>query len=100
MAYLVGAAIGITIQVAAWWRLGRLLGFDIDGGIWKRWRLLVVVYLWWCMIMWVIGEANIDDPAIDTVVLMWLPVMFGGWVLGIWELVAWVRKKTFASGPA
>ena len=100
LAYFGGVAIGFAIQIAAWWRLGRLLGFDLDSGVWKRWRWLVVAYLWWIGIMWVIGAADIDHPAIDTVVGMWLPIMLGSWVLGIWELVAWVRGLRRSSNPS
>lgn len=99
MAYLVGVVIGVVIQVGAWWRLGRLIGCDRDPRTWKRWRLLVVVYLWWGAMMWFIGADDTEHPTVVILVAMGLPLMVGSWVLGVWEVGSWLFGRNKSGEP-
>ena len=101
-AYSVGALFGtvvtLSLHIAAWWRLGRWLRVDTNPVGWIRWRWLVLPYVWVLIVIREVGSANLDHPAINLIILTWLPLMVGGWILGVVEIVSWTKRRRLGDG--
>lgn len=96
-AYLIGELIGtvgtLSLHIAAWWKLGRWLRLDTNPEGWLRWRWLVLAYVWVLILVREIGYADLDHPVIYLIMLTWLPLLVGGWILGAMEIRSWIKRR-------